>query len=147
MNTLCDTDFKHADNPDIPITKTKRDFVKLKHLKFKNERFDILHKIYNILNINQQNRTIQTHLLDLNTNMQQQILNLDNDIKKFFKVAAWPAYKNINTERRYLSLVKYILKDLGITFDSLTCKLKYQNKIVNTTIYTLQEDLFNQHSD
>lgn len=144
MNTICDTDFKRADNPDF---KTKREFVKLKHVKFKNERIDILHKIYNILNINQDNRTIKTHILDLDSNMQQQILNLDQDIKKFFKVAAWPAYKNINTERRYLSLVKYILKDLGITFESLTCKLKYQNKIVNTTIYTLQEDLFNQLSD
>ena len=142
MNNMNDI---NDDSNNVNNVKLKRQFVKLKHVKFKNERIDILRKIYQILNIDENNRIIKTHLLDLDDNMQKQILELDNDIKKYFKVAAWPAYKNLNTERRYLSIIKYVFKDLGITYESLTCKLKYQNKIVNTTMYTIQEDLYNQN--
>ncbi len=131
------------DNIDIDINK-KNKYVKYKHLKFKDERLEILKKIYNILDINENNREFKSHLLDLDELKQKQILDLDEDIKKYFKVAAWPAYKNLNTERRYLSLVKYILKDMDIKYESMGCKLKYENRLVNTTIYTIQSNLFNK---
>ncbi len=124
---------KNINNEDVK-------FIKFKHLKYKDQQKDILIKIFNILNITKENNEIKTHLIDYDENKQKLILELDNDIKLYFKTSAWPAYKNLNTERRYLSLVKSIFKEMGIKHESLSCKLKYDNKIVNTTIYTFNKD-------
>ena len=44
-----------------------------------------------------------------------------------------------------ISLVKSIFKEMGIKHESLSCKLKYDNKIVNTTIYTFNIDDLNKY--
>lgn len=126
-----------------PVLNIKNDnvkFIKFKHLKYKDQQKDILLKIFKILDLNINNNEIKTHLIDYDENKQKMILDLDEDIKLYFKTSAWPAYKNLNTERRYLSLVKSIFKEMGIKHESLSCKLKHENKIVNTTIYTFNKD-------
>jgi hypothetical protein len=72
--------------------------------------------------------------------MQQQILALDSEIEYIFQVSSWPAYKP-NTrniiERRYLSILKSVLKEMTISFTSASFKLSSNNRTINTTMYTL----------
>jgi len=113
-------------------------FIKFKHLKYKDERLQILNNIYKLLEIDEKNKVFKSHLIDADENIQKQILDMSDDISKYFKVAGWPAYKNFNTERRYLSIIKSILKDMNIKFTSISCKTKFNNTTINTTIYTIE---------
>ena len=94
--------------------------VRLKNIKFKEERKIVLNRILEILEINDSNKIFYSHILDDNEEMQNQILELDNEIERVFKVSLWVAYKPTtrNTiERRYLALVKSVFKDMGVKYE------------------------------
>ena len=114
--------------------------IKFKKLKFVSERIQLLHTVLQILNINEQNNTFDSFSLDDNRELQMQILALDNEFQKYFMVSKWPAYSNndkIVNERRYLSMIKSMLKEMGIKIESLSMKKKYNNRTINTTAYKI----------
>jgi len=125
-NNINDTNYK------------KKSFIKLKNLKFKQERLDILKKIYDIIEINNNNKIFFSHELDNDDKKQKDIEALIEDIKKYFKTSSWICFnKNRHVDRLYISLIKYILKDMMIDFTSMSCKMKVKNVILNTTQYTI----------
>lgn len=114
--------------------------VRLKNIKFKEERKIVLNRILEILEINDSNKIFYSHILDDNEEMQNQILELDNEIERVFKVSLWVAYKPTtrNTiERRYLALVKSVFKDMGVKYESASMRKKYKEKTIYTTMYTI----------
>ena len=115
-----------------------RTFVKLKSLKYKDERIDILKKIYNLIGINETNKTFYSHELDSDLDKQKEIESLDEDIKKYFKTSTWLCYnKNRSVDRKYISIIKYILKDMLVDYTSMSCKMKIKNMTINTTQYII----------
>jgi len=125
------------DNNDNEKINNKT-FVKLKNLKYKDERIDILKKIYNIIGINDNNKTFYSHELDSDIEKQKEIELLDNDIKKYFKTSTWLCYnKNRSVDRKYISIIKYILKDMLVDYTSMSCKMKIKNMTINTTQYII----------
>ena len=113
-------------------------FVKLKSLKYKDERIDILKKIYNLIGINETNKTFYSHELDSDLDKQKEIESLDEDIKKYFKTSTWLCYnKNRSVDRKYISIIKYILKDMLVDYTSMSCKMKIKNMTINTTQYII----------
>jgi hypothetical protein len=123
------------------IEKNKTKNVRLKNIKFKEERKLILNKIFDILNITNNNKIFYTHLLDENEDMQNKILALDNDIETYFRVTLWAAYKQSSRytiERRYLALIKSIFKDMNVKYESASIRKKYNNKTIYTTMYTIE---------
>ncbi len=125
------------DNNDNEKNNIKT-FVKLKNLKYKDERIDILKKIYNIIGINDNNKTFYSHELDSDIEKQKEIELLDNDIKKYFKTSTWLCYnKNRSVDRKYISIIKYVLKDMLVDFTSMSCKMKIKNITINTTQYII----------
>lgn len=125
------------DNNDNEKNNIKT-FVKLKNLKYKDERINILKKIYNIIGINDNNKTFYSHELDSDIEKQKEIELLDNDIKKYFKTSTWLCYnKNRSVDRKYISIIKYVLKDMLVDFTSMSCKMKIKNITINTTQYII----------
>ena len=135
LNNILDNNNTIGDNIDDSINKKK--FQRFKFIIYKKEQKEILDKVFNILSICDNNNIFQSHIIDHNSNIQNKILELDDNIKKYFKTSTWPAYKNFNIERRYLSIIKSIMKDMDVIYTSLSCKIKYNNRIVNSTIYTI----------
>lgn len=113
--------------------------IKFKHLKFNNERVEILHIILNILEINDQNNIFYSHDLDINAQKQQNILALMDNIQQYFMVSKWPAFKtgNESLQRKYISIVKSVLNEMGVKMESLSIKKKYNNRTINTTAYKI----------
>ena len=106
--------------------------------KYTNERKDILQKIFNILEISDNNKTVSLKKLDEDENKQNSIIELENDIKKYFLCSRWTYFSNKNREfkRSYLSLIKAIMKDLNIKMTSSTLiKKTNDNKTKCETFY------------
>jgi len=114
--------------------------VRFKNLKYKDQRNDILTKILHIIGITETNNTFYSHILDEDQEAQKKIIELDQEIKKYFRVSTWPAFKQNNTlDRRYLSIVKSIIKNMGINMTHISMKMIYNNNTINTTQYILQK--------
>ena len=119
---------------DIP----KKSLVKIKKIRFIKERKEILEKIYNIIGINENNKMFYTHEIDNDEEKKQKIEDLIPDIKKNFSVSTWLCFnKSRNMNKKHISIVKYILKDMIIDYSSMPCKLKKNNKFISTTQYNI----------
>jgi hypothetical protein len=76
------------------------------------QQHEILDKLLKILGITATNKIFYCE--DLDDNKKKQILDLSNDVKKYFKAGKWPVFnKEISEKNTYLSLTKSILKAMG----------------------------------
>ena len=77
---------------------------------YTKEREIILHKLFKILNINEENNTFYLKDLDDDEDKQNQILELEVDIRKYFASAHWACFNNHNIKRKVLSIIKNVGK-------------------------------------
>lgn len=87
--------------------------------KYTKERQDVLDKMFTILGINENSNTFLLHELDSNVDKQNQILQLEPDIKKYFICGKWGCFTDPNMKRRYLSIIKNTMKDMDIELFSV----------------------------
>ena len=81
--------------------------------KYDKERLEVLHKIFNILGINENNNKFLLHELDNDKKKQEEILALEPEIKKYFICGKWSCFKN-EMKRIALSYIKHVVKDMGL---------------------------------
>ena len=134
------------DSP-LPIKKTyKLESIKIqenndeKSDKYKNERREILKKINNILNVNNDNNTI--FLCDLNTVKQKQIEELEEEIKRVFSCRNTRLYDSKSLKKKYLTIIKLVYKQMDYKLiPSKTKKTIYRDGVsIMTYIYTLEKE-------
>lgn len=109
--------------------------------KFKDERKQLLQKILNILEINENNKMLSQKKLDEETNKHTQIIALVDDIKKYFTYSRWTYFSNKKREfkRDYLSLVRAIFKEMNVKMTSSTLVTKTDdNKAKCETFYIFE---------
>lgn len=88
--------------------------------KYAKERNDVLQKLFDILNIKEKNRLFFWDDVDKDTIKQQQIINLIDDVKKYFISWNWNYFnKNKNISKPYISLAKSIMKDMNVPLISI----------------------------
>ena len=75
-------------NQEIIIAKQPRTFTKNKNKLFVKERKEILDKILNIIEITDMNKQFYSHIIDVNEYKKNEIMNLSDDIKKYFKTSS-----------------------------------------------------------
>lgn len=90
---------------------------------YDDERKVVLNKMFEILNIDEKNNMFSLHKMDNDKEKQDLIIGLEDDIKKFFLCGEWTCFKKKNTvKRRWLSMIKYVVKDMGYTLESMQLK-------------------------
>ena len=106
--------------------------MRLKSELYKNEQFEIMNKILNILELDE-NNSITLYHLDNDILKQEKILNLLPNIKKYFKcncVKSLLAPEKV--KRVYLSLIRYITK---LQYNMISTQfLIYKDNIIIRTI-------------
>ena len=136
MNNINDNitnDENEQKNDDTNIQKTKKR-IKNKELLFQNERQNVLDNIIGIVGTH-----FYSHNIDANQEKQLKILALDDDIKKYFSVSNWSAYKpNFSVNKRPLSIVRSVLKDMGIKYKSRPDVIRTEGKQTTTTEYVIE---------
>ena len=64
------------------------------------------------------------------------------DIEKYYTVAGWTAFrKEKKVEKQYLSLLKSVLKDMKITFETTNCRIKVAEKVISHSIYRITSNI------
>lgn len=107
----------HSDRKNLPIDKGGRP---KKDSAFANERKDILDKIFKILSISKSGDIFYIDDLDNNIEKQIQILELEGDIKKYFSCSKWKCFIGDGVLKKYISMVKYIFKNMNVETESFS---------------------------
>ncbi len=125
-NTSVNVDKKN----DISGKKIKKTHGRIpKDIKFIKEKKEVLNKILNILEINEKNNTFYINDIENDINKKEQIFNLVKDIKQYFSCGRWVYFSKPNVPNMCTSLIKSILKDMNIRFDSVSIRNNGTNKI------------------
>ena len=82
---------------------------KKKQLKYKKEQQEILDKLLEILNYNN-DYTFYLYDLDNKIKLQESIINLSNDIRKYYPSSSCMGINGKKCKRPYLSIIRYIIK-------------------------------------
>lgn len=109
--------------------------MRLKSELYKNERFDIMNKVINILKLDNDN-SIVLYNLDNDKTKQDEINNLIPDIKKYFCKSAIKSLRYPEEVKRvYWSVIKYVVKE---QYNILSCdhRIKQDDKYIRTKKYT-----------
>jgi len=95
--------------------------------KYTKERQDVLDKMFSILGINEKSNTFLLHELDSNVDKQNQILQLEPEIKKYFVCGTWNCFTDPNIKRKYLSIIKNTVKHMGLQIMITTNLIKNED--------------------
>lgn len=101
-------------NQDISENKVK---PKTKMEKYVKERKEIVDKIFELINIQTENRIRFFYTDDITDEKQQEIIDMKNKIKKYFIVTGWMSFKtDAKLDKEYMSLIRNILKHEKINY-------------------------------
>ena len=106
-------------------------------LKFSQERENIINIILEILEIKDSNNKFFLHMLDNNITKQNMILDLVPDIKKYFICGYWTCFCKNNVKRVWLSIIKYIMKDMNYNMIPCRTTIKKDNNFISVTYYKI----------
>ena len=102
--------------------------------KYKIEREEICNKIISILNLKEDNNFI-LYDLDNNIEKQQKILELKQEIQKYFACSTISSFKpNFECKRPYLNIIRSILRQQNYTFVGNDIELKMENNLYKRTM-------------
>jgi len=101
---------------DSKTTKNKSGRPK-KEDKYVKERKEILDEILDVIGITPDN---DTFYVEDNYDKEQDILDIMEKAKQYFKMTNWPCTKPGRTKLVYLSFIKSLLKEMDIKFIYIT---------------------------
>ncbi len=75
------------------------------------ERLEVLNKIFQIINITDANNMFSLHKVDNDKAVQDALIGLESDVKKYFICSEWSCFKKKDiVKRRWLSMIKSLSK-------------------------------------
>jgi hypothetical protein len=102
--------------------------------KYINEREQICDKLINILDLDKESCFILSDI-DEDINKQDKIIELKDNIKKYFAVSTISSFKpNFNCKRPYLNIIRSILRQQGYTIENKDFEFKISDNIYKRTI-------------
>ena len=105
--------------------------------KYQNEREDICNKIITILELKEDN-TFLLYELDDNIEKQKKILELKEEIQKYFACSTISSFKpNFECKRPYLNIIRSILRKQNYTFIGNDYTIKINNIPTKTIKYII----------
>jgi len=110
---------------------------------YEDEREAVCNKILNILNLGSDG-TFTLYALDRDIEKQNKILDLKDEIMKYFAYSSISCFKaKFKCRRPYLNIIRSILREQRYTFTSKLFVLKMPNDMyVRTMRYTISRQLY-----
>ena len=98
-------------------TKNKDMHIKTKIEKYDKERKEIITKLFEIINVQIEDKLRFFYSDEITEDKQNEILNMRNEIKRYFVVNGWISFKNtVKLDKIYMSLIRNILKHEKINY-------------------------------
>lgn len=121
------------------IQTEKKKKVRNKNKLYPVERKAVLNRLMSIL-MKENENTFCSHEIESNEDKKNQIEELNSDILKYFNVSTWSAFKqNQVVEKKTISTIRSIFKEMNVEYESYTSKKKENDKTINTTIYIVKK--------
>lgn len=101
----------------------------LKSVKYKEEQASVIAKLNKILGITETNSIFHFSDIDNNIEKQNQIKELEIDVKKYYNYGGWSYFAKEIKERKYMSLVKTLYDNAGYTMSPIRLmkdKIRYE---------------------
>lgn len=107
-------------------------------VKYHNEREEICSRIINILELDENNSILLCNL-EKDTEKQNKILEMKDEIQQYFAVSCLSPYKsNVTCNRPYINLIRGILRDQGYIFEGTPTFITLERgKYASTTKYRI----------
>ena len=96
---------------------------------------EILNKLLEILGITDDKKSFLLQDIDTNNDKQQMIYDLESDIKKYFITGKWNCFKTKDTKRKWLSILRCLLKNLDHDIISSKKSVKKDDDFISITEY------------
>ena len=112
-----------------------------KKVYFEKEQREIYDKIISILGITKENNTFTLYDLSKTPEKIQQILDLKEDISKYFSASGWICFKkeNYDGDKEHIVLLRNILKTLNVKYIVYNVGIRLGIKnIIRTQKYTIE---------
>jgi len=123
-------------NTDNIKTKPLRNRSTKKDL-YKKEQENILNKINNILGINKDNNIVYLYDIENSDEKTKQILDLSEDVKKYFKAGDWGFFKTEACKNNPVLLCKSVYKDMGYLVFGKAIDIFRNDVKIRTTQYMI----------
>lgn len=120
----------NSDNIKKNIIEKDKGGRPLKNLKFANERKIVLDKLLKILGITKENNIFYVDELDKDSVKIKEILNLETEIKQYFSCSGWTCFTKNCKNKKYLSLIKSLLKNMNVTISSVSLTDTQTRKVI-----------------
>ena len=108
----------------------------------KDEMQKTLNKMFEILQLTNENNTFTLQKMDTDTDKQQQILALEEEISKNFSLSNWSYFMNkkkgIEMERPYINLIRGVFRACEVDFTIRNTTAKIDSKITHVTKYIIK---------
>jgi hypothetical protein len=112
-----------------------------KKVYFEKEQREIYDKIISILGLTKENNTFTLYDLSKTPEKIQQILDLKEDISKYFSAGKWICFtkEGYNSDKEHIVLLRNILKTLNVDYKVDTIRYKIEKyAYVGTQKYTIE---------
>ena len=108
-----------------------------KNSKYKEEQKEVLQSLLNI--ISGEDETFLLYDLDNNINdIQTKVLQLTNNIKKYYPSSSCIGINGKKCKRPYMSIIRYVLKHNGYSLYSKYYSFKKENNMIKTKKYKIE---------
>lgn len=101
-----------------------------KDVLFKEERKRIYQKLLNILGVSKNGDIFYVDDLDNDNLKQNQILALEDDIKKCFSCSNWKCFMEDGVQKKYVSMAKHILKHMNVRLTAVSLSDTKKRKVI-----------------
>ena len=112
-----------------------------KKVYFEKEQREIYDKIITILGLTKENNTFTLYDLSTTPEKIQQILDLKEDIAKYFSASGWICFKKegYDSDKEHIVLLRNILKTLNVKYIVYNVGIRLGIKnIIRTQKYTIE---------
>ena len=107
-----------------------------KNIKYQKEQKAIYYRLIELLNFNG-DYTFTKYTLENDKKLQENILSLKDDIKKYYSSSSCKGVNNKACKREYFSIIRYIMKLNNKEIYKNDINIKIDNKNKRTTKYKI----------
>jgi hypothetical protein len=101
---------------------------------------EILQKIYEILGISSEKKSFILQDMDANEEAQEQIYELEPDIKENFICSSWGCFKAKDQDRKWYNIIKSVCKNNNVSYYAKRKNIKKTDKLIYATEVIIECD-------
>jgi hypothetical protein len=113
-----------------------------KKTKYAKERSEFIEKINKLIGISETTNFVYLYDLENNDNLKNEMVNISNDIKKYYKCGHWGYFskEKLRGMGNIISLIRCVYKDDDFLITTKKKNIERNNNKINSTVYFITKN-------